>query len=81
MSVTITDPGMPGYACGCYIGPWLGINPPPMCPTHGTQWVPSTTTTTTLKWPPETRLTDDEIERIAKRVAELLRNVTSSDGA
>lgn len=77
-SVMIVDPVLPGYAsCGCYVGPWLGTIPPPMCPMHaGGQWVPQTyptTTTTTLKWPPEPGLSDADIERIAERVAEKLR--------
>lgn len=35
-------------------------------------YYPATTTTTTLKWPPETHLSNADVERIAKRVVELL---------
>lgn len=38
-------------------------------------YYPPVTTTTTLKWPQETRLSDEDIERIAERVFEKVRGM------
>lgn len=35
-------------------------------------YFPPVATTTTFKWPPETQLSDADVERIARRVVELL---------
>lgn len=70
--------------CGCHQGAWWGVQPPPMCPAHQAQ---RTTTcapptlgtfvsagTTSALWP-ASRLSDDDVERIARRVVELLGEV------
>jgi hypothetical protein len=76
MAATVTDESawweMKPYGCICE-SPWFGIVPP-YCPIHNPGYVsyPSTYTNTTLTTPP--RLTDEEIERIAERVAAKLRS-------
>lgn len=76
----IGEPSLPGYApCGCYVGPWWSITPPPRCPVHAESAVPfapmmPTTTTTTLTFTPVAPpLSDSDVERIARRVVELMR--------
>ncbi len=66
-----------GYLpCGCYGGPWWGINPPPRCAMHGgltfVPVAPTTTTTTLTLQPPAQPLSDADVERIARRSAELV---------
>lgn len=76
----IGDPVLPGYApCGCYVGAWWSITPPPRCPVHAESATPfapmmPTTTTTTLRLTPTApQLSDSDVDRIARRVVELLR--------
>lgn len=94
---------MAGDACGCHIGPWWGVEPPPRCVTHGGPPPALTMTGTSVPFPypfptheeppahvidygqyqPTLRgsptiaivatLTDQDVERIARRVVELLR--------
>ncbi len=71
------QPAVPGYApCGCYVGPWWGVVPPPRCVMHGGLGTaaPSTTTTTdTLTFTPTpSTFSDADVERIARRAAELV---------
>lgn len=58
--------------CTCPTAWWGTV--PPYCPLHnpGTGWVPSTVTTGELRIVPQ-RLFDEDVERIAVRVAELLK--------
>jgi hypothetical protein len=69
---------MPTDPCGCWAGAWWGITDPPRCLFHGGghrqygadfTW---TGTTVPTYGPPPQRLSDEDVERIAKRVAELL---------
>lgn len=75
---------MPNYAsCGCYIGPWLGIIPPDRCPMHAMTPLPSPPTLNQLlddrkpmsanpaDW--YRKLSDADVERIAQRVVERMR--------
>ncbi len=60
----------------CQVGyPWPGNNVPFGDPYQGSALRPYyyTTTTTFTPWPPP-RLSDEDVERIAKRVAELVRS-------
>lgn len=77
------QPGFQGtscYApCGCWVGAWWGINPPPRCPTHADSAAPfapmmptTTTTAATLTFTSAPPLSDSDVERIARRVVELL---------
>jgi hypothetical protein len=53
----------------CFCPPaWYGVGPGPYCPVHnpGHAWTWSGTTV----WPQPQRLSDEDIERIADRVAE-----------
>lgn len=54
----------PGCTCPSV---WLGVVPPPLCPIHT---LPPIVVVTDA----HTRLADDDVERIARRVAELLRD-------
>lgn len=70
-------PSLPGYApCGCFIGAWGATIPPPRCAKHADPiampptWPPT--------WPaapasPAPALSDADVDRIARRVVELLR--------
>lgn len=79
-----------GDVPGCTCGPYWSIAPPPPCPHHTTWLRPGETITlkplpqtVTINWPgpggverpPTPVLTDSDIERIARRVAELLREL------
>lgn len=84
ISYTITSTSLginetlPGYAaCGCYVGPWLGITPPPRCPMHEASampapWLPLRPLEA-FPLPPA-RLHPDDIDAIARRVVELLKD-------
>lgn len=68
-----------GYApCGCYVGAWWGVVPPPRCAGHsGVSFVPmapQSAATTTLRFASLAPLSDEDIDRIARRVVELLRD-------
>lgn len=64
---------------GCTCGPWLGVVPPGPCPYHAQWWSPPAVCP-----PPPTyfqplpsaplplRLSDEDVERVAQRVRELL---------
>jgi len=55
--------------CGCWTGPWFGTVNPPQCPTHlGDVWVGVTQPTYTAPG-----LSYADVERIARRVVELLK--------
>lgn len=61
--------------CGCHIGPWWGVTPPPRCPAHenGGKINPPIERYT-MPWPFRVSpLADADVERIAKRVVEMLR--------
>ena len=67
--------------CTC-VGAWFGVIPPP-CPLHNpVQLTQLIATDSVTYWPerltpvPESKLGDDDVERIAQRVAELLRRPT-----
>lgn len=63
--------------CGCWIGAWWGTVPPPKCAAHSITpfaWM-WTGVTQPVFGPP--RLSDEDIERIARRVADLLRESKS----
>lgn len=70
------EPTLPNYAaCGCYVGAWWGVVPPPRCPAHeGTTAAPLTPFV--APQPQQFRFTpslsDTDVERIARRVVELL---------
>jgi hypothetical protein len=75
ISMQVTSNAAP---CGCHVGAWWGVTPPPMCDYHRaatagcaalptTPWILLTNTTA----PPA--LSDADVERIAQRVAELLK--------
>lgn len=74
------EPSIPGYVpCGCYTGAWWGVTPPPRCSVHAESatsfvpMVPTTTTGTTLTFTPGQQLSDSDVDRIARRVVELMR--------
>lgn len=70
-------------SCGCYIGVWHSILPPPRCPMHTDSampapWLPTVPITPFVPNTPFTpaaplRLHSDDVEAIARRVVELLR--------
>lgn len=71
----------PYASCGCYIGVWHSILPPPRCPMHADSamsapWLPSAPITPVVL--PPLRLHSDSVEAIARRVAELLRAAPQS---
>lgn len=60
-----------GDAVGCTCGPYWSVVPPGPCPHH--TWTQQPLTTTIPGWSYFTpQLSDDDIERIAKRLAQLL---------
>lgn len=74
---------LPGYLpCGCYVGSWHGILPPPRFPEHaGVTVVPFARPLhwASAAWPPiqppaapMLALPDADVERIARRAAELV---------
>lgn len=76
-AVTVVD-----TPCTCYTGGWFGTVPPPRCFKHqpldntacGGNWLNGTTATVgTFTFSPFNKLSDEDVERVAKRVAELLR--------
>lgn len=69
---------MSNYApCGCWVGPWWSVSPPPVCAAHGGGAYPPQQRTFassgTLTPFSAGTLGNAEIERIAQRVAELLK--------
>ena len=62
--------------CGCWIGAWFGVNPPPMCATHSLgshTWPPRASRPEVSPLPVAARrLHPDDIEAIAKRFAALV---------
>jgi len=91
-AVDLGAPTLPGYAaCGCYVGPWMSITPPPRCAAHADgHWpVPMVPFVPEPPWPIapkqtpvaltvptvriEAHLSDADVDRIARRVVELLR--------
>lgn len=84
--------------CGCHVGPWWGVTPPPTCAMHGgpssavLRTFPSSGTLipvgvidygqpqqspteqhTHYHFARSALLSDDDVERIAQRIVELLR--------
>lgn len=60
---------------------WMSVLPPPPCPAHSWHFTPSVTipvTTTQQFTPIAPSISDADIERIAKRVAEFLRTDESA---
>lgn len=71
---TICDPPP-----GCTCGPYWSVIPPGPCPHHqsgagnmASPWIPMTTTFTGHNVTPPS-ISDDDVERIARRVVELLK--------
>lgn len=78
-STTSDDFALPGHAtCGCYVGPWLGITSPPRCPMHEASampapWLP-VRPLDAFPLPKPHRLHPDDIDAIARRVVEMLKD-------
>lgn len=67
----------PYASCGCYIGVWHSILPPPRCPMHTDSvmpapWLPTLPLALSAPSTAPLRLHPDDVERIARRVVELL---------
>lgn len=63
---------------------WMSVLPPPPCPAHSWHFTPSVTipVTTTQQFAPiAPSISDADIERIAKRVAEMLSERARQDRA
>lgn len=60
-------------ACGCWSGAWWGVNPPPRCAMHSVGMFGLFPVAAAPSLPFAPRLSDEDVERIAKRVAELMR--------
>lgn len=69
-------------SCGCHIGPWWGVVPPPKCSLHEGHVYPTTVTTAGTAFQfamPAPVLSEADVERIAKRAAELALEAMQKD--
>lgn len=63
--------------CGCWIGPWWSVSPPHRCADHSIDWGEARPIdlppAPDQQWFPDRPISDADVERIARRVAELVK--------